>query len=297
MRKIRLRWFRHVKRRCTDTLERVGEMSVMNGFRRRKGLQRDLLAGFRSSREEEERDEEGWGRLVWASADGIFVSGFVLELLCDEEGWGRLVWASADGIFVSGFLGLYAAKVMYRSNAILNFTNCCDSSSNGNITRTSSGQSSVDHEDLVLDGSKNVEIELNLKTSDTPNDSGVVSTDLSYDYANHGSPACSWTEVDLEVIMEENSKIELTDTDVKPTFMFSEDILRPDEICNSKNLIEDVGTRLEYMEHCLMDDNCSMEATKILDTFCLTENNDEAFNFQRFLEESFDFKYLKSLLR
>uniref|UniRef100_M1BAV5 Uncharacterized protein n=1 Tax=Solanum tuberosum TaxID=4113 RepID=M1BAV5_SOLTU len=91
--------------------------------------------------------------------------------------------------------------------------------------------------------------------------------------------------------MEENSEIELTDTDVKPTFMFSEDILRPDEICNSKNLNED-GTRLEYMEHCLMDDNYSMEATKILDTFCLTENNDEAFDFQRFLEESFDFKQM-----
>uniref|UniRef100_M1DM12 Late blight resistance protein n=1 Tax=Solanum tuberosum TaxID=4113 RepID=M1DM12_SOLTU len=47
------------------------------------GLQRDLLAGFRSSREEEECDGQGWGRLVWASADGILVSGFVLELLCD----------------------------------------------------------------------------------------------------------------------------------------------------------------------------------------------------------------------
>lgn len=39
-----------------------------------------------------------------------------------------------------------------------------------------------------------------------------------------------------------------------------------------------------------MDDNCSMEATNVLDTFCLTENHDEAFDFQRFLEESFDFK-------
>uniref|UniRef100_A0A0V0GVA5 Putative dehydration-responsive element-binding protein 2E-like n=1 Tax=Solanum chacoense TaxID=4108 RepID=A0A0V0GVA5_SOLCH len=103
---------------------------------------------------------------------------------------------------------------MYGSNAILNFPNCCD---NGNITRASSlessGQSSVDHEDLVVVDAEKIEIESDLKTSDTPDDDdggGVVNTDLSYDYANHGSPACSWTEEELEVITEENSEIELT---------------------------------------------------------------------------------------
>ncbi|XP_015159004.1 uncharacterized protein [Solanum tuberosum] len=285
-----------------------------------------------------------------------------------QRTWGKWVAEIREPVYISGefkskgkrlWLGTYstagdaaiaydeAAKVMYGSNAILNFPNCCDSP----ITRTSSlessGQSSVDHEDLVIDNAKNIEIESDLKTSDTPEDDGggVVNTDLSYDYANHGSPACSWTEEELEVITEENSVIELTNLeydsrffpksqkscvkvetpimeeeidkdefvhndvsntiDMKPTVMFNkDDFSRPEEICNSndqivlqdmdfrssENLNEDVSTRLEYMEHFLMEDNCSMEATNISDIFSMTENHDEAFDFQRFLEESFDFK-------
>ncbi|TMW84164.1 hypothetical protein EJD97_025690 [Solanum chilense] len=282
-----------------------------------------------------------------------------------QRTWGKWVAEIREPVYISGqykskgkrlWLGTYstagdaavaydeAAKVMYGSNAILNFPNSCDSSSNGNITRTSSGQSSIDHEELVVDDAKKTEIESDLKDDD--GDGGVVvNMDLSCDYANHGSPDCSWTEEELEVITEENSEIELTNLecdsrffpksqkscveverpiieeeidedefvhndvsnaiDVEPTVMFSkDDFSRLDEICNSndqivlqdmdfrscENLNEDVSTRLEYMEHFLMDDNCSMEAANISDIICLTENHDEAFDFQRFLEESFDFE-------
>ncbi|MCE2056119.1 hypothetical protein HAX54_044087 [Datura stramonium] len=65
---------------------------------------------------------------------------------------------------------------------------------------------------------------------------------------------------------------------------------RPLDFRSYENLSEDVRMSLEYMESCLMEDNYSMEATKIADIFCLTENCDEAYSFQKFLEESFDFK-------
>uniref|UniRef100_A0A3Q7IJR0 AP2/ERF domain-containing protein n=1 Tax=Solanum lycopersicum TaxID=4081 RepID=A0A3Q7IJR0_SOLLC len=191
----------------------------------------------------------------------------------------------------------------------------------------------------VVDDEKKTEIESDLKDDDG---GVVVNMDLSYDYANHGSPACSWTEEELEVITEENSEIELTNLecdsrffhkshvkverpimeeeidedefvhndvsntiDVEPTVMFSKDdfsrldetrnsndqiVLQDMDFRSSENLNEDVSTRLEYMEHFLMDDNCSMEAANISDIICLTENHDEAFDFQRFLEESFDFE-------
>ncbi|KAL3326506.1 hypothetical protein AABB24_037261 [Solanum stoloniferum] len=283
-----------------------------------------------------------WGKWVAEIREPVYISG-------EYKSKGKRLWLGTYSTAVDAAIAYdEAAKVMYGSNAILNFPNCCDTSSNGNITQTSSlessGQSSVDHEDLVVDDAKNVEIESDLKTSDTPNDGGVVNTDLSYDYANHGSPACSWTEEELEVITEENSEIESTNLecdsrffpksqkscvkvetpimeeeidkdelvhndvsntiDVEPTVMFSkDDFSRPDEICNSNDQIvlqdmdfrssdnpnEDVSTRLEYMEHFLMEDNCSMEATNISDIFSLTENHDEGFDFQRFLEESFDF--------
>lgn len=275
-----------------------------------------------------------------------------------QRTWGKWVAEIREPVYISGqykskgkrlWLGTYstagdaavaydeAAKVMYGSNAILNFPN----SSNGNITRTSSGQSSIDHEESVVDDEKKTEIESDLKDDD--GDGGVVvNMDLSYDYANHGSPACSWTEEELEVITEENSEIELTNLecdsrffhkshvkverpimeeeidedefvhndvsntiDVEPTVMFSKDdfsrldetrnsndqiVLQDMDFRSSENLNEDVSTRLEYMEHFLMDDNCSMEAANISDIICLTENHDEAFDFQRFLEESFDFE-------
>ncbi|KAK4724690.1 hypothetical protein R3W88_027469 [Solanum pinnatisectum] len=297
-----------------------------------------------------------WGKWVAEIREPVYISG-------EYKSKGKRLWLGTYSTAVDAAIAYdEAAKVMYGSNAILNFPNCCDTSINGNITRTSSlessCQSSADHEDLVVDDAKNIEIELDLKTSDTPDDDdggGVVNTDLSYDYANHGSPACSWTEEELEVITEENSEIELTNLeydsrffpksqkscvkvetpvmeeeidkdefvykdvsnkiDVKPTVMFSkDDFSRPDENCNdqivlqdmdysmnilqeqpldfrsSKNLNEDVSTRLEYMEHVLMDDYCSMETTNISDIFSLKENHDEGFDFQRFLEESFDFR-------
>ncbi|KAK4724689.1 hypothetical protein R3W88_027468 [Solanum pinnatisectum] len=286
-----------------------------------------------------------WGKWVAEIREPVYISG-------EYKSKGKRLWLGTYSTAVDAAIAYdEAAKVMYGSNAILNFPNCCDTSSNGNITRTSSlessGQSSGDHEDLVVDDAKNIEIESDLKTSDTPDDDdggGVVNTDLSYDYSNHGSPACSWTEEELEVITEENSQIESTNLecdsrsfpksqkscvkvetpimeeeidkdelvhndvsntiDVEPTVMFSkDDFSRPDEICNSNDQIvlqdmdfrssdnpnEDVSTRLEYMEHFLMEDNCSMEATNISDIFSLTENHDEGFDLQRFLEESFDF--------
>ncbi|XP_060176382.1 dehydration-responsive element-binding protein 2B-like isoform X2 [Lycium barbarum] len=162
---------------------------------------------------------------------------------------------------------------------------------------------------------------------------------------NQGSPACWLTDEESEVIPEENSERELSSsrffsksqnscvkgethnkdlerinfnevsnslhdetTDaIKPTFMFSKDVLRPDEICNtedqvlsqenilqeqpldfrsSENLSEDVRSQLKYMEILLLEDNYSM----IPDMFYLTENHDNPYSFQKFLEESFDFK-------
>nr|XP_025883589.1 dehydration-responsive element-binding protein 2E-like [Solanum lycopersicum] len=143
-----------------------------------------------------------WGKWVAEIREPAYISG-------DNKSKGKRLWlGSFDSADEAAIAYDEAAKVMYGSNATLNFPNY---SSNGSITRTSSlelsGQSCVDHEDLVLDGSKNDEIESDLKTSDTPN------TDLSYDYVNHGSPACSWNEEDLEVIMEENSKNELIDSE------------------------------------------------------------------------------------
>ncbi|KAG5582249.1 hypothetical protein H5410_052876 [Solanum commersonii] len=297
-----------------------------------------------------------WGKWVAEIREPVYISG-------EYKSKGKRLWLGTYS--TSGDAAIAydeAAKVMYGSNAILNFPNCCDRSSN---TRTSSlesiVQSSIDHEDFGVDDAKNIEIESDLKTSDTPDDdddgSGVVSTDLCNDYANHGSPARCLTDEELELIPEKNSEIELIDLecnsrffpksqkscvkveipvieeeidkdefvhndvsntiDVEPTVMCSkDDFSRPDENCNSndqivlqdmdysmnilqeqpldfrssENLNEDVSTRLESMEHFLMDDNCSMEATNISDTFCLTENHDEAFDFQRFLELSFDFK-------
>ncbi|KAK6778311.1 hypothetical protein RDI58_025029 [Solanum bulbocastanum] len=286
-----------------------------------------------------------WGKWVAEIREPVYISG-------EYKSKGKRLWLGTYSTAVDAAISYdEAAKVMYGSNAILNFPNCCDTSSNGNITRTSSlessGQSSVDHEDLVVDDAKNIESESDLKTSDTPDDDGgggVVNTDLSYDYANHVSPVCSWTEEELEIITEENSETESTNLecdsrffpksqkscvkvetpiteeeidkdelvhndvsntiDVEPTVMFSkDDFSRPGEICNSNDQIvlqdmdfrssdnpnEDVSTRLEYMEHFLMEDNCSMEATNISDIFSLTENHDEGFDFQRFLEESFNF--------
>ncbi|XP_049374820.1 dehydration-responsive element-binding protein 2B-like [Solanum verrucosum] len=289
-----------------------------------------------------------WGKWVAEIREPVYISG-------EYKSKGKRLWLGTYSTAVDAAIAYdEAAKVMYGSNAILNFPNCCDSLSNGNITRTSSlessVQSSVDHEDLVVDDAEKIEIESDFKTPD--DDAGmVVSTDLSYYYANKGSPARCLTDeesqlipgeielIDLEcnsrfripkshvkvktpVMEEEIDKDEFVHNDVsntkdvKPTVMFNkDDLLRSDEICNSndqivlrdmdysmnilqeqpldfrssENLNEDVSTRLEYMEHFLMDDNCSMEATNVSDIFSLKENHDEGFDFQRFLEESFDF--------
>ncbi|XP_070021496.1 dehydration-responsive element-binding protein 2C-like isoform X2 [Nicotiana sylvestris] len=78
-------------------------------------------------------------------------------------------------------------------------------------------------------------------------------------------------------------------TDVKPHDL---NILQeqPLDFRSTENPSEDFCKRLEYMEHWLMEDDCSTEATKVPDTFCLTKNHDEDNSFQKFLEESFDFK-------
>ncbi|KAH0759466.1 hypothetical protein KY290_022959 [Solanum tuberosum] len=278
-----------------------------------------------------------WGKWVAEIREPVYISG---EYKSKERGFGSVL----TRLLVT--LLLLMMKLLRSSN-----------------TRTSSlessVQSSIDHEDLGVDDAKNIEIESDLKTSDTPDDddddgNGVVSTDLCYDYANHGSPARCLTDEELELIPEKNSLIDLecnsryfpksqkscvkveipvieeeidkdefvhndvsNTIDVEPTVMCSkDDFSRPDENCNSndqivlqdmdysmnilqeqpldfrssENLNEDVSTSLEYMDHFLMNDNCSMEATNISDIFSLKENHDEGFDFQRFLEESFDFK-------
>lgn len=274
-----------------------------------------------------------WGKWVAEIREPVYISG-------QYKSNGKRLWLGTFSTADEAAIAYdEAAKVMYGSNAILNFPNCCDSS----ITRTSSlelsSQSSVDHEDFVVYDANNNEIQSDLKTSDTPppdddddDDSMVVNTDLSCYYGNQDSPEEEFKvkseieltnlecnsrscvkvetpimeeEVDLECLFNEVSNT----IDTKPTIMF-------DEICNSndqivlqdmdysmnvlqeqpldfrscENLNEDIRMRLEYMEHCLMEDNSSMEAIEILDTFCLTQNHDEVFDFQRFLEESFDFK-------
>ncbi|XP_055808439.1 uncharacterized protein LOC129876987 [Solanum dulcamara] len=303
-----------------------------------KGGPENLSCKYRGVR------QRTWGKWVAEIREPVYFSG-------QYKSNGKRLWL---GTFLTADEAAIAydeaAKIMYGSNAILNFPNYRDSLST--ITRTSSlessGQSSFDH-------AKNIEIESDLKTSPDDDDGVVVNTNLSYYYANQRSPACGLTDEEFEVIPEENDlesssrlfpksqnccvKVETpimeeeidkdefvhnkdleclnfndvsNTTDVKPTIMLSKDVFsRPDENnqivlqemdysrnilqeqpldFRCENLNEDVRTHLEYIERCLMEDNRSMEATNISDTFCLTENHDEAFDFQRFLEEPFDFK-------
>lgn len=180
-----------------------------------------------------------------------------------------------------------AAKAMYGSNALLNFPDCSDSS----ITPTSSLESSVEHE-----------IESDLKSSDGV----VVNTDLSYYCSNQDSFQSSCVRVETPITEEEIDleNFNFNDIDVKPRpddqivlqdMDYSNNILQeqPLDLRCSENLNEDIRMRLEYIEHCLMEDDWSMEATNISDAFRLPENHDEAYNFLKCLEEPFDFKPMK----
>ncbi|KAK4342683.1 hypothetical protein RND71_038499 [Anisodus tanguticus] len=52
---------------------------------------------------------------------------------------------------------------------------------------------------------------------------------------------------------------------------------QPLDFRSSENMSADFRSRLEFMENLLMEDNNSMEATNILDTFCLNENIDQSY--------------------
>uniref|UniRef100_M1BAV4 Dehydration-responsive element-binding protein 2E n=2 Tax=Solanum tuberosum TaxID=4113 RepID=M1BAV4_SOLTU len=97
-----------------------------------------------------------WGKWVAEIREPVYISG-------EYKNRGKRLWlgsfATADEAAIA-----YdeAAKVMYGSNATLNFPNYCGSSSNDTSSLESSGQSSVDHEDLVVDDAEKIEIESDL---------------------------------------------------------------------------------------------------------------------------------------
>ncbi|KAJ8533108.1 hypothetical protein K7X08_015997 [Anisodus acutangulus] len=117
------------------------------------------------------------------------------------------------------------------------------------------------------------------------------------DDANEGSK-------NLHILNQENTEVKSNDS------IFHKDVLRPNEnydfvdqvllpcppitpqdydcsanifpeqpldFRSSENMSADFRSRLEFMENLLMEDNNSMEATNILDTFCLNENIDQSY--------------------
>ncbi|XP_009597142.1 uncharacterized protein LOC107788604 [Nicotiana tabacum] len=272
-----------------------------------------------------------WGKWVAEIREPVYNSG-------QYKTSGKRLWLGTFSTSVDAALAYdEAAKVMYGSNAILNFPNYCvqnDSSSIVNIARTSSlestDQSSVDHEDS---GAEDTKIRVDQSTFAT----SVVTADekqhssccclteksgvmLEEDYENElndsgcssrtdsKSPSCC---VKVETLIKEeiekdgfvhdkdlerlnsyevSNSLHITNeetTDVKPQDL---NILQeqPLDFRSTENPSEDFCRRLEYMEHWLMEDDSSTEATKVTGTFCLAENHNE--EFQKFLEESFDFK-------
>ncbi|OIS98120.1 PREDICTED: uncharacterized protein LOC109233752 [Nicotiana attenuata] len=272
-----------------------------------------------------------WGKWVAEIREPVYISG-------QYKTSGKRLWLGTFSTSVDAALAYdEAAKVMYGSNAILNFPNYCvqnDSSSTFTIARTSSpestDESSVDHEDS---GAEDAKVRVDQSTFAT----SVVTADEK----QHSSCCCLTEKSD--VMPEEDYENELNDsgcssrTDCQPPnccvkvetpikeeiekdeFVRDKDLERLNsyEVSNSLHIMdkettdvkpqdlnilqeqpldfrstenpsEDFCRRLEYMEHWLMEDDCSIEATKVSDTYCLTENRDE--DFQKFLEESFDFK-------
>ncbi|KAM3287731.1 hypothetical protein P3S67_021161 [Capsicum chacoense] len=378
---ILLRWkFFYQDVNCIDDQvnkkRRIHVKGSTKGCMRGKGGPENSGCTYRGVR------QRTWGKWVAEIREPVYFSG-------EYKSTGKRLWLGTFSTASEAAIAYdEAAKVMYGSNAILNFPNYCDLSSKTSSLELS-GKSSDDHGDLGVDETQNIEIESGLKTSDTLDVGVVVNTDLgncaNIDEiseihqecckGNQGSPTCCLTEEELEVIPEENSEKEVNDecnsgicstsqnscvkvetpiveemendefvhnkdlerlnfndvlnslledkTDVRPTLMFSKDVLRTDEICNSTDQIvrqemdkysysmniseeqpldfrssenrrEDFSNHIKYMERCLMEDSSPMEATTISDAFCLTESYKEAYSFQRFLEESFELNYAET---